>query len=73
MRNREIVPFLFIMLITALCAWIAFAPDNTWLGRDVSVRLGLDLQGGTQVLMKADGVVDKDIMATAATSALQTK
>jgi preprotein translocase subunit SecD len=66
-RNREIVPFLFIMLITALCAWIAFAPDNTWLGRDVSVRLGLDLQGGTQVLMKADGVVDKDIMATAAT------
>jgi preprotein translocase subunit SecD len=66
-RNREIVPFLFIMLITGLCAWIAFAPDNTWLGRDVSVRLGLDLQGGTQVLMKADGVVDKDIMATAAT------
>lgn len=67
MRNREIVPFLFILLITALCGWISFAPDNTWLGRDVSVRLGLDLQGGTQVLMKADGVVDKELMKTAAT------
>lgn len=67
MRNREIVPFLFIILITALCGWISFAPDNTWLGRDVSVRLGLDLQGGTQVLMVAEGIVDKDIMATAAT------
>lgn len=67
MRNRELVPFLFIVLITALCGWIAFAPDNTWLGRDVSVRLGLDLQGGTQVLMKAGGTVDKDLMRTAAT------
>ncbi len=67
MRNREIVPFIFIALITGLCAWISFAPDNTWLGRDVSVRLGLDLQGGTQVLMKADELVDQELMQTAAT------
>jgi preprotein translocase subunit SecD len=66
-RNREIVPFIFIALITGLCAWISFAPDNTWLGRDVSVRLGLDLQGGTQVLMKADELVDQELMQTAAT------
>lgn len=67
MRNREVVPLLFIILLTALCSWISFAPDNTWLGRDVSVRLGLDLQGGTQVLMKAEGDVDKELMKTAAT------
>lgn len=67
MRNRDITPFLFILLITALSSWITFAPDNVWLGRDVSVRLGLDLQGGTQVLMKADGIVDKEVMSTAAT------
>jgi len=66
-RNRELVPFIFILLLTALSAWVSFAPDNTWLGRDVSVRLGLDLQGGTQVLMKAEGSVDQELMRTAAT------
>lgn len=67
MHNREIVPFIFIALITGLCTWISFLPDNTWLERDVSVRLGLDLQGGTQVLMKADGFVDQELIQTAAT------
>lgn len=67
MRNREAVPLLFILLLTALCTWISFAPDNTWLGRDVSVRLGLDLQGGTQVLLKAEGNEDRELMKTAAT------
>lgn len=67
MRNRETVPFIFIILVTALSAWIAFAPGGQWLGRDVNVRLGLDLQGGTQVLMKADGIVDSELMQTAAT------
>jgi hypothetical protein len=38
-RNRDITPFLFIVLSTALSSWITFAPDNLWLGRDVSVRL----------------------------------
>jgi preprotein translocase subunit SecD len=66
-RNREAVPLLFILLLTALCTWISFAPDNTWLGRDVSVRLGLDLQGGTQVLLKAEGNEDRELMKTAAT------
>ncbi|MFM2033075.1 MAG: hypothetical protein RLZZ297_1840, partial [Chloroflexota bacterium] len=25
MRNREAVPLLFILLLTALCTWISFA------------------------------------------------
>lgn len=66
-RNREVAPMIFILLLTIVCSWITFAPEDTWLGRDVSVRLGLDLQGGTQVLMKADGVNDQELMRTAAT------
>ncbi len=54
-------------MIAGLALWINFAPDHTWLGRDVAVRLGLDLQGGTQVLLKAqDPNVGADIMETAA-------
>lgn len=66
MRNREIISLLFVILITALALWIDFAPNNNWLGRDVALRLGLDLQGGTQVLLRAEGAnIDKDIMQTA--------
>src|SRR5262245_43495652 len=36
-----------------------------WLGRDVRTRLGLDLQGGTQVLLKAQRTVTPDEMQTA--------
>ncbi|HNP70402.1 MAG TPA: protein translocase subunit SecD [Kouleothrix sp.] len=49
-----------------MALWIDFAPDNRWLGRDVRTRLGLDLQGGTQVLLKAqDTGVARDVMQTA--------
>jgi preprotein translocase subunit SecD len=66
-RNREATLLLLILMVTALALWIDFAPDNTWLGRDVSTRLGLDLQGGTQVLLRAqDTSVGADIMDTAA-------
>src|SRR6185369_12964114 len=42
------------------------APDGRWLGRDVHTRLGLDLQGGTQVLLRAqDPNVTSDLMQTA--------
>lgn len=66
MRNREMISLIFVALITALALWIDFAPNNNWLGRDVALRLGLDLQGGTQVLLRAEGSnIDKDIMQTA--------
>lgn len=53
MRNRDIYLLILIALVLALALWIDFAPGDNWLGRDVSTRLGLDLQGGTQVLLKA--------------------
>jgi preprotein translocase subunit SecD len=51
-RNRDIYLIVLTFLVTGLALWINFGGDN-WLGRDVSTRLGLDLQGGTQVLLKA--------------------
>ncbi len=58
MRNREVAFLVLIVLVAGLALWIDFAPAGsdgrqTWLNRDVSTRLGLDLQGGTQVLLKA--------------------
>jgi preprotein translocase subunit SecD len=56
-----------ILIIAGLALWVVFAPNNDVLGRDVSTRLGLDLQGGTQVLLRAaDPNVGRDIMQTAA-------
>jgi preprotein translocase subunit SecD len=45
---------LFILILTGLALWIDFAPEDTFLGRDVSIRQGLDLQGGIQVLLRAE-------------------
>jgi preprotein translocase subunit SecD len=54
------------LIVTGLALWIDFAPDNRWLGRDVRTRLGLDLQGGTQVLLRAqEANVTRDVMQTA--------
>ncbi len=67
MRSRELYSLLFIMLLTAITLWINFAPNNTFLGRDVSPRLGLDLQGGIQVVLQAETEqVTPEEMATAA-------
>ncbi|MBK9941656.1 MAG: protein translocase subunit SecD [Kouleothrix sp.] len=66
MRSREATLLVLTLIIAALALWIDFAPDNRWLGRDVRTRLGLDLQGGTQVLLRAqDTGVAKDVMQTA--------
>jgi preprotein translocase subunit SecD len=66
-RSREVYWLILILLTGGLAAWIVFAPDDQFLGRDVSTRLGLDLQGGTQVLLKApDPNVDPELMRTAA-------
>jgi preprotein translocase subunit SecD len=65
-RNREILSIILILLITGIALWIDFAPGDNWLGRDVAIRLGLDLQGGTQVLLRSqEPNVDVDTMETA--------
>ena len=61
-------------MITGLALWVDFAPGDNVLGRDVRTRLGLDLQGGTQVLLRtsqdnvtaeelktATGVIDRRV------------
>ena len=64
MRRRDINVMILVVVVTALSAWINLTPrtnptdpnDRTelWLGRrDVHTRFGLDLRGGTQVLLRA--------------------
>jgi len=53
-RTRDIYGLLFILILTGLALWIDFAPNDVFLGRDVSTRQGLDLQGGIQVLLRAE-------------------
>ena len=63
MRTREINLLVLVVLLTSLAMWINLAPRATpgdkndrrelWLGRDVHSRMGLDLRGGTQVLLQA--------------------
>jgi preprotein translocase subunit SecD len=64
-RNREVISLILILIVAGLASWIVFAPDNRWIGRDVSIRLGLDLQGGTQVLLRSEGEVSREIMQVA--------
>src|SRR5690606_4266964 len=59
-RNRNLYLLILILIVTGLSLWIDFAPNDNWLGRDVSTRLGLDLQGGTQVLLRS---VQEDVTA----------
>ncbi len=63
MRRRDINLLLLIVLVTVVALWITLAPRanpadandrrELWLGRDVHTRFGLDLRGGTQVLLRA--------------------
>lgn len=63
MRTREINLLVIILVVTGLAAWINLVPrqepnnpqnrNEPWLGRDVHTRLGLDLRGGTQILLQA--------------------
>ncbi len=67
MQNRNLSALILIIVVTGLALAINFAPNNNFLGRDVSVRLGLDLQGGIQVLLRsADPDATADEIATAA-------
>ncbi len=67
MQNRNLLSLLLTIIATALALAVNFAPNNIFFGRDVSVRLGLDLQGGIQVLLRsADPDATADEIATAA-------
>ena len=67
MRSRDIYSLIFILLIAGIALSIVFAPEGRWLfNRDVSVRLGLDLRGGIQVLLRAAEPVERSVMQTAA-------
>lgn len=64
MRRRDINVLILVVLVTALAGWINLTPRTNptdpndrrelWLNRrDVHTRFGLDLRGGTQVLLRA--------------------
>jgi len=66
-QNRNLLSLLLSIIATALALAVNVAPNNIFFGRDVSVRLGLDLQGGIQVLLRsADPDSTADEIATAA-------
>lgn len=66
MRSRELTSIILIAVVTGLALWINLAPSQTFLGRDTSFRLGLDLQGGIQVLLRStDESATADEMETA--------
>jgi len=66
-RSRDIYFFVFVVLLTGIALSIIFAPGGRWLfDRDVAIRLGLDLRGGTQVLLRAAEPVERSVMQTAA-------
>ncbi len=62
MRNRNLNMLIFIILIAVVALWIGWPTHNTLkihlgpirIDRDISIRQGLDLQGGLQVLLEAD-------------------
>jgi len=45
---------IIILLIVAVMVWIDLPGTTNFLGREVGIRQGLDLQGGVQVLLEAD-------------------
>lgn len=66
MRSRELTSLILIAVVTGLAAWIMFNPSQNVLGRDTSFRLGLDLQGGIQVLLRTtDPNATPEVMETA--------
>ena len=69
MQSRYTIWLIPIAILFALAAWLAWPSNNninldlgfTTFIRDISVRLGLDLQGGLQILLEADLPPDKTI------------
>lgn len=66
-RSRDLYSLILIGIVTGLAFWVNFAPGQDFLGRNVSIRQGLDLQGGIQVLLRAtQSNVTTEEMRTAA-------
>ena len=66
MRSREITAVILIAVVMGLALWVNLAPSQNFLGRDVRFRLGLDLQGGIQVLLRTtDPTTTRDELETA--------
>lgn len=53
MRRSSLLMLLFITVLTAVAAYVAWPGSRTILGRRAEVVRGLDLQGGLQVLLEA--------------------
>jgi preprotein translocase subunit SecD len=79
MREREIAPLVGILVLTLAAIWVAL-PNNPGLhialgpikiDREIKLYQGLDLRGGTQVLLEADvpegEAVDRETMLAAKT------
>lgn len=66
-RSRDLYMLVIVAVLTGIALSILFAPGGRWLfDRDVTIRLGLDLRGGTQVLLRAAEPVERTVMQTAA-------
>jgi len=71
MRQRDIRLLVFIVLLTAFVAWVSwprnpgihFRIGEKSIDRDIKTSLGLDLQGGMQVLLEADLPADQTVEA----------
>ncbi len=69
MQSRYSIWLIPIAILFALATWLAWPSNNsinldlgfTTFVRDISVRLGLDLQGGLQILLEADLPPDKAV------------
>ncbi|MEK7441896.1 MAG: protein translocase subunit SecD [Chloroflexota bacterium] len=69
MQSRYTIWLIPIAILFALAAWLAWPSNNsinldlgfTTFVRDISARLGLDLQGGLQILLEADLPADKTV------------
>ena len=73
MKNRNLVLLIVILVLTAVTVWIDL-PSNpgihlkigSWtLDSDIFIHQGLDLQGGTQVLLEADQPEGEEITSDA--------
>lgn len=54
MTKKYWVGLIFIILLIALATFISLPGTQNFLGRDVSVRQGLDLQGGARLVYELD-------------------
>ncbi len=53
--DRTTRTLIIVLILYALAIWIALPIDHpTIFGRDLNLKLGLDLKGGIRVLLEAD-------------------